>query len=56
MPQRTRTVLGLGEGLRTKKAIDLALKHKKTNFVAVEKIKSAQMKHFEHLKERVRTA
>ena len=48
----TRTVVGLGEGLRARKAIDLALKHKKTNFIAVEKLKASELSHFKYLKDR----
>lgn len=48
----TRTVVGLGEGPRARKAIDLALKHKKTNFIAVEKLKADKLTHFKYLKEK----
>ena len=36
MLRRTRVVVGLGEGHRARKTIDLALKHPKTDFISVD--------------------
>jgi hypothetical protein len=47
---RPKTIAGLGEGLRARKSIDLAIKHPKNRFFAVDLMQSKE--HFGYLREK----
>ena len=52
MQRRLKRIVGLGEGKRLRKSVDLASRHPNTEFVAVEKADATQLDHFQYLRER----
>jgi SAM-dependent methyltransferase len=52
MLRRIKRIGGLGEGKRLRKAVDLSLRHKSVEVVAVEKADLNQLAHFDYLREK----
>ncbi|MFA6268953.1 MAG: hypothetical protein WCW13_02475 [archaeon] len=51
MQRKFSRIAGLGEGKRLKKSVDLALRHPRTEVVAIEKAEASQLDHFKYLRE-----